>query len=82
MIHEESGNSYHILLQTNLAVKLLMLSYSNNFSVVFNKTAKPKFLLMHSLKEINRRITSIQITALAIKCIVDWLNYCSEDYPR
>lgn len=79
MITDDVGNKYHILLQTNLAGKILFLGYSNNLSAIFNKADKPTFVFRHCLKEINKHITSIQITALAIKCMIDRLNYCSED---
>jgi len=81
MITDDAGNNYHILLQTSLSGKILFLGYSNNLSAVFNKPDKPKFVFQHCLKEINKHITSIQITALAIKCIIERLNYCSEDQP-
>ena len=82
MLHDESGNGYHILLQTNFSGKILFLAYSNNLSAVFNKADRPKFIFQHCLKEINRHISSIQVKDAVIKCMIDRLNYCSEDQPR
>jgi hypothetical protein len=79
VINDESGNSYHILFQTNFNGKILFLSYSNNLSALFNKRDKPMFLFTRCLKEINNAISSVQVTNTAIKCIVDRLNYCSDN---
>lgn len=79
VIIDESGNRYHILFQTNFNGKILYLSYSNNLSALFNKKDKPMFLFTRCLKEINNAISSVQVTNTAIKCIVDRLNYCSDN---
>ena len=79
MVNDAAGKSYHILLQTNFMGKILFLAYSNNLSAVFNKKDRPRFLFIHCLKEINNHLSSIQITDDAIKCIIERLNYCSED---
>ena len=79
IVNDAAGKSYHILLQTNFMGKILFLAYSNNLSAVFNKKEKPKFLLLHCLKEINNHLSSVQVMDEAVKCIVERLNYCSED---
>lgn len=79
VINDESGNRYHILFQTNFNGKILFLSYSNNLSALLNKKDKPMFLFTRCLKEINNAISSVQVTNTAIKCIVDRLNYCSDN---
>lgn len=79
LINDAAGNNYHIILQTNFMGKILFLCYSNNLSAVFNKKSKPMFLFQHCLKEINNHLSSVQVINAAIKCIVDRLNYCTED---
>ena len=79
MIIDAAGNRYHIILQTNFFGKILFLCYSNNLSAVFNKKDKPQFLFRHCLKEMNNHLSAVQVTNTAIKCVLDRLNYGSED---
>ena len=59
--------------------KILFLSYSNNLSDLFNKKSKPMFLFNHCLKEINDHISSIQIMDATVQCMLERLNYCSDN---
>ena len=79
MVNDAGANNYHIILQTNFIGKILFLCYSNNLSAVFNKKDKPLFFFQHCLKEINNHLSSVEVINAAIKCIVDRLNYCSEN---
>ncbi|CAN5789685.1 hypothetical protein BH11BAC4_BH11BAC4_20600 [soil metagenome] len=79
LLNDKKGNTYHIILQSNFSGKILFLCYSNNLTTVFNKADKPAFLFTHCLKEINNHISSVQVMNNAIKCIVERLNYCSDD---
>jgi hypothetical protein len=79
IVKDENSNSYHILFQTSFEGKILFLSYSNNLSALFNKKEKPMFLFTRCLKEINNQLSSIQVINAAVKCIVERLNYCSDN---
>ena len=79
IVHDAVFNRYHILLQTGFTGKILFLSYSNNLSDLFNKKSKPMFLFNHCLKEINDHISSIQIMNATVQCMLERLNYCSDN---
>ena len=79
IVNDAAFNRYHILFQTGFTGKILFLSYSNNLSALFNKKNKPIFLFTHCLKEINDHISSIQVVDAVVTCILDRLNYCSDN---
>ena len=79
LLNDEKGNMYHIVFQTNFYGKILLLAYSNNMAGLFNKVDKPMFLFQHCLKEMNVQLSPVQVTRIAIKCVVDRLNYCAGD---
>ena len=79
IVKDENLSSYHILFQTSFEGKILFLSYSNNLSGLFNKKEKPMFLFTRCLKEINNQLSSTQVIDAAVRCIVERLNYCSDN---
>lgn len=78
LIDDGSANKFHILYQTNFLGKIIYLGYSNNLSGIFNKEKKPMFLFVRCLRGINNHLSSAQIAAEAVKCIIERLNYCAE----
>lgn len=78
-VSDEKGNNYHILLQTDFLGKLVYLAISNNLSAIFNRKDRPVFFFQKCMKEMSHYVLSAEITAAAVKCIIDRLNYCIAD---
>lgn len=76
---DEKGNNFHILLQTDFLGKLVYLAISNNLSALFNRKDRPMIFFQNCMKEMNHYVLSVQVTAAAVNCIVDRLNYCISD---
>lgn len=79
VIRDEKENTYQLLIQTDFYGKILFLGLSNNLAAIFNKSSRPMFLFSRCMKEINRHVVSVQEMNTAVNCIIDRLNYCSEE---
>lgn len=79
IIYDSRQTPYHIVYQTSFLGKMLFLAYSNNLSPVFNKREKPMYFFQKCIRAMQQYMSPFQVTDAAIKCIIDRLNYCSEE---
>ncbi len=79
LIHDKNGKDSHILYQTNFSGSILFLAYSNNLSIYFNGRDKPLNVFMNCIRECNAHISAVQNAAAAISCIMQRLEFCSNN---
>jgi len=77
-ITDNAGQVYHIIYQTDFVGKLFFLGYSNNLSSIFNNPEKPKMRLLNCLKNTKDDLNTSESATIAIDCLLERLNYCSE----
>lgn len=77
-ITDNAGQMYHIIYQTDFVGKLFFLGYSNNLSSIFNNPEKPVMRLLYFLKNIKENLNTSESSTIAINCMIERLNYCSE----
>jgi len=78
MLSDKNNISYQILYQTDFFGKVLFLAYSNNLTAIINKQDKPMLGFLTCIKNINRSFFPTDNIDIAINCLINRLNYCSE----